>query len=691
MQLDSPIESILGVGPAYARALRSHSINTVLDLIKQVPARYLDFSHITSIAEVRPGQLVTVAATVIECNLERTPRKHMFLVRARVKDAGGEIGAIWFNQPYLKEKLKPGTVLRLCGVALIDPKVGLTLRNPIIQFSGVAMPEKYYSKKTGVESGKFARLIEKTTLLIDEITDPLPAAILSEFNLPSLSVAYKELHFPQNMEDISEGKTRLALDELWSLMLITGTAKKIESGRSSIPITIDSKLLKQDVNDLPFKLTKGQVAVLDQICQDVSRRSPMRRLLNGDVGSGKTVVAFLVAKQSVASGHSAVFLAPTTVLAMQHYQNWRLLYPNVPSFLFTGSLNLVNGEKQTRAEAIKLLKESGPGIICGTHAIFQSEVDLHHSVGFVIVDEQHRFGVMQRARLINSQNGSTPHLLSMSATPIPRTAALVLYGDLDVSVLPEKPHDRKTIVTKLASEKSREMAYKFVDQLIEKGQQAYVICPLIGLDADDDVEMGGRLVLIEERKALLDEYEKLTKTVFAHRRLGMLHGRMKQQEKDDVLMAFRKHDLDILVSTSVVEVGVDVANATAMVIESAEFFGLAQLHQLRGRVGRGVEQSFCFLFASNWTQNTKKRLEMLVQYHDGFTLAEKDLELRGPGEIYGTMQAGFAPFKFASLGNLTLVEKAKHISERLSEIGEDKWPVELKNWINERRQIAHIE
>lgn len=691
MKLDSPIEAIPGVGPASAKALRNHNIETVEDVLHTTPFRYTDFTKIIDIANTRVGQVAVVSGTVESCQIERTSRRRMILVWAQISDSSGNIDAVWFNQTFIANRLTKGSVIRLCGLVTLDKRRGKVLRNPSIQTDLDPRPEPHYSERTGIESGRFARIVKSVVGIADLILDPLPGELCDRYHTPQLSKAIRLIHFPHTMSEINESRSRLALDELWSLMVVSRLTKKEVAKDETVVLNVDEQIFKADEKRLPYKLTAGQRQALEDIFDDLQKQVPMRRLLNGDVGSGKTIVAFLASHQVIFNGFSVIFLAPTTVLAGQHYQNWRQLFPDVPHFLFTSGHCQVNGEEVSRSKAIAALKSTKAAFICGTHAVFHRDFDLDGRIGLVIVDEQHRFGVSQRSHLISSKSNFVPHLLSMSATPIPRTAALVLYGDLDISVLPEKPAERKEITTKLASEKSRPYVYQFVDQLISKGQQTYIVCPIIGLDKGEEESYDGRLMLLEERKAVVDEYERLQKTIFAHCRIGLLHGRMKQAEKDQILNDFRQGNYDILLSTSVVEVGVDVQKATAMLVEGAEYFGLAQLHQLRGRVGRGADQSFCFLFANNWSTNVKERLQLLEQYNDGFTLAEKDLALRGPGEIYGTLQAGFSPFKYASLADYSLIDKARQITEDIIKMGTEKWPPALIQWIDDRKINIHLE
>ncbi len=669
------------------KALTEHGLTTVKDILFFTPRRYVDFTALCRVVELGNGQWAAIEGVVKSVSIKRTPRRGMTIVQALISDQSGSIETIWFNQPYLRNTLINGSTVRLWGQVVNDTKNGRVLRNPAIQTTANAQPQPHYSERSGIEDGRFRRIVAQVLPLAKELVDPLPSDLLIRYKIVSLEQAIVLAHTPRSMDDVKKARHRLAVEELWSLMVIARLSKQAFQSADTPAISADAQSFLFDVAKLPFKLTSGQEAALRDIKRDISGKHPMRRLLNGDVGSGKTVVAFLAARQVLASGYKVIMLAPTTVLAQQHYATWRHYFADSPHILITAGASIVNGEAVSRAKAIEAIERTNAAFVCGTHAVLQHDVPLDEGVGLVIVDEQHRFGVAQRAQLISGHRHTTPHMLSMSATPIPRTAALVLYGDLDISLLPEKPAERKPIMTRLVSERGREVMYRFIDQELKKGRQAYVICPVIELTDED---LSG-FSLVEERKAVKAEYERLQQSVFSHRRIGILHGKMKAQEKDEVLSSFRQGELDILLSTSVVEVGVDVPNATAMLIEGAEYFGLAQLHQLRGRVGRSDMQSYCFLVAGHWSKTVKERLELLVEHHDGFTLAEKDLSLRGPGELYGTIQAGIAPFQYASLSDMKVVVEAQAIAEDIIALPQKQWPDALQATIEDRQGNLHME
>ncbi|MFA6082558.1 MAG: ATP-dependent DNA helicase RecG [Patescibacteria group bacterium] len=686
--LDSPIEVVAGVGPAIAAKLHSRGINIVRDLLSFTPMRYIDFSHPKKSNSLMAGKWAVISGTITGCHQEHSFRKRMAIIKAEITDDAGKIEAVWFNQPFLTQILRVGRPVRLHGLVIQDQFGKKILRNPEIQLTADGKPEVRYSTKSGIESGRFKHIINSILPLTDSLPDPLPPDLLKKLKLISLSQALRWCHQPEKISDVTLARTRLAIDELWTLMVLTKLTKQQNQAHPALKIAVDETRVKNDVDRLPFKLTDGQNKAIGQILSDISKTVPMRRLLNGDVGSGKTVVAMLACHQAILSGWRAIMIAPTVVLAWQHIRNWQKLYPNVPSFIFTGNGVWFNGQKIKTSEIKSTLDNNPAAFICGTHAVFSPELELVNNTALVIVDEQHRFGVMQRAFF--SQNPkAVPHLLSMSATPIPRTAALVLYGDMDASILPEKPAGRIQITSKLVSDNGREMMYKFIDQLIDKGERVYIVCPLIS-PPDPDEEFG-QFNFGDDRKTVIAEFEKLQKTVFSHRRIGLLHGKMKAAEKDAVLTSFRDGELDILITTSVIEVGVDVPEATAMVIEGAEYFGLAQLHQLRGRVGRSDKPSYCFLCAANWNESTQSRLELLVKYHDGFSLAEQDLQLRGPGELYGTIQAGVIPFKYASLADKNYIEIAKQIADEIITTPVEKRSPELESWLSTHQNMLHVE
>ncbi len=681
MTLDSPVLMVTGVGPTVSKALNLHGIMTVLDILRYTPMRWIDYSRALPIKSLSIGATVVIHATIGHVTNERTKSKRMAVVRAIVSDQSGSIDAIWFNQPYLSQTLRSGATIRLRGVVGFNGQSGKVLQSPTICKDDARMIVPVYSERTGIKSSRFSQLVSRVLYMTKDIADPLPQTLRHKFNLLSLSEALSALHYPHTSSNIANGLKRLAIDELWSIMVLT-RAHKIAVGQSkAVAIVANHERMQQFLRKLDFNLTSAQKTVLGEIQSDLARKIPMRRLLNGDVGSGKTVVAFGVADQVLNASLSAALISPTTVLAEQHYQSWRKLNSAFESFLFTSGLILYNGQKISRILALKHLKTIKTAFFCGTHSLFHDDIIKDRNIGLVIVDEQHRFGVAQRATALNKQH-LVPHLLTMSATPIPRTAALTLYGDLDVSYLKDKPHGRRSVITRLASERSRPQLERFINQIIDRGEQVFIVCPSI--ETVDDAS--DQLFIIQEKKAVKKEFDRL-KSIFPQRRIGLLHGKLRQAEKEQVLSQFKEANLDILVTTSVIEVGVDMTGASVIVIEGAEHFGLASLHQLRGRVGRGANQAYCFLLASEWNDATTKRLQLLVNHDDGFTLAEKDLMMRGPGDLFGTLQAGFAPFRYASLSDGQLVREAEQICQSILSLGQKNWPDELNKWIESKASI----
>ncbi len=688
MRLDSPVEIIPGVGPTIAAKLKGKGVITVGNVLSIVPIRYVDFSAIQPINSLRVGQWVAVRGVIREIVSERSPKKRMVIIKATIEDESGSLEVVWFNQQYISRILYQGRTVSLYGIIVFGPHGEMMMRAPEIQTAAVLKPIPHYSLRYGVEDGTLRRIISAALERMEKYRDPLPNYLREQLNMPDIDWSVRAIHQPRTTLEIDQAKTRLSLDELWTLMTAVAVGKKQHSTMGALAIPTDTDMLNADKKIFPFELTDDQERALAVILSDCSQAHPMRRLLNGDVGSGKTAVAMLVARQVIANGGIVVMVAPTTLLAKQHFDTWNKYWPKEDRVLLTSGSLLWNGQQTPRKQMVPKLASFSHGFISATHSVLQADIKLSH-LDLVIVDEQHRFGVAQRAQMLSQGSDTVPHLLSMSATPIPRTAALVLYGDLDISVIAHKPHERTKTITRLMSDKGREVMYQFVDQQIQKGQQVYVVCPLVEQSAEDQ-EFDGTFHFVEERKAVKDEFDRLQKTVFAHRRIGLLYGKMKQADKDTILDQFRRGELDMVVTTTVIEVGVDVPNATIMLVEGAENFGLAQLHQLRGRVGRSALQSYCFLSAQHWTEAVKERLQLLVQYDDGFTLAEKDLHFRGPGELYGTLQAGVTPFRFASLANTKLIEQAQTIRDYLMS-HQDTWSDELRTLIEKRSSSIHPE
>lgn len=681
--LDTPIEKLSHVGPRTLPRLKRLGIATVGDLLRHFPARYEDYSQVIPMDQIHEaGQIVSVQGFVRTVETIRAWKRRLVITTATLEDDTGGVRATWFNQPYLENTLKEGTEVSLSGKVAQD-KRGLYLSNPSyekisnyelgirnndLRHTGRLIP--IYPETEGITS-KYLRFLIKPILDgLQEVPDPLPPAIVQKFRFPGALDALRDIHFPADEADTAAPRQRFAFEELFLFQLRALIDRQKMQMLPAPRIAFAADKIAAFVKSLPFELTGDQRRSAFEILKDLDRDHPMNRLLNGDVGSGKTVVALIAAYQTALAGHQAVFMAPTELLANQHHATVSHLIP--PGI----SLGLLTGSKKIHRDA---------DIIIGTHAVIAKGVTFKN-LGLVIIDEQHRFGVHQRMKLIKDQK-LVPHLLSMTATPIPRTLALTIYGDLDVSLLKEKPKGRQEINTKVVPETKRQEAYAFIEQQIQEGRQVFVICPRI-----EASQVPKKNLLAVEMKMVTEEYEKLSKTIFPHRRVAMLHGKMKSKEKDEIMAAFKDHQTDIIVSTSVIEVGVDVPNATIMMIESAERFGLAQLHQFRGRVGRGAHQSYCFLFTSSPEITTTRRLQAMERTNDGFQLAEMDLKIRGPGEFTGTSQSGLPDLAMASLSNIELIKTARDEAQSLlkSDPALVKYPL-LKARLEQLQRMVHFE
>jgi ATP-dependent DNA helicase RecG len=712
LSLYSPIEEIPRVGPAFQKKLKRMGINTVRDLLFHFPHRYEDFSKITKISEVKLNGPFCIQGKILEIENIRTWKKRMILTKVLLQDESGAIQAIWFNQPYLIKTLEKDDYISLVGRTALGEE-GMYLANPAY--------EKLSSEKESIHTGRIIPVYPETEglssrwlryilrpLLVSfgkKIVDPLPEKILKANNLLSFRKAIWQIHFPDSLDLAKRAQERFSFEEVFFISLFALREKFIVSREKSLTIPINLPLIQDFVGNLPFKLTDAQRKSSWQILKDIEKPRPMNRLLEGDVGSGKTVVATIAALNVAKSGYQVAIMAPTEILAKQHFQGVAKLLENfkLSIALLTGKEDKIRSKKLknevleiSRQRLLEKAREGGIDILIGTHALIQDKVKFG-KLALVIVDEQHRFGVEQRARLCQEKNGKMrliPHLLSMTATPIPRTLTLTIYGDLDLSLLNELPKGRKQIVTKVISPEMREKAYQFIRKEVKKGRQVFVICPRIESANRKQRTMNNKKDILgwTEAKAVKEEYEKLSKTVFPDLKVGMLHGKMKSREKEKIMRDFKNKKTDILVSTSVVEVGIDIPNATVMMIEGAERFGLAQLHQFRGRVGRSKYQSYCFLFTESPAKKTKARLKALLTSKNSFELAEKDLKIRGPGDFFGTRQWGIPDIAMNSLGDIFLVEKTRQAAKEILE--EDfqfkKYPL-LKERINHFQQRVHLE
>ena len=664
--LDAPVSTLPGVSTAYTSRLRRLDIATVGDLLYHFPHRYDDYSTLKPINRLEYGEETTVIGTIWETRSKQA-RGGGAIVTSVIADASGTIEAVWFNQPYLARQLRAGRRIVLSGK--VDEYLGrLTLQSPAWEplereLIHTARLVPIYPLTRGVTPRWMRRLMKR---VVDHwaprLDDHLPGTVRERIGLMDLPAAIRQIHFPDDKEAAEEARRRLSFDEFLFIQLGMLHQRQEWQRQQGMALATDQALLNRFLQSLPFELTGAQRYSMDQILQDLAQSRPMSRLLQGDVGSGKTVVATAAMLMAAADGKQTALMAPTEILAEQHYRtisellaasgDWGLPDP-VSAVLLTGSLRRVE-----RGKVYTALASGEADIVVGTHALIQQHVTFR-DLALVVVDEQHRFGVIQRGTL--RSKGGSPHMLVMSATPIPRSLALTIYGDLEISLIDELPPGRQPIQTRWLVPRERERAYAFLRRQIEQGRQGFVLCPLI--EESDKVEA----------RAAVEEYDRLQQTVFPDLRLGLLHGRMKGTEKNSVMTGFRQGDVDILVSTSVVEVGIDVPNATVMLVEGADRFGLAQLHQFRGRVGRGAHQSYCLLLSDTAspddpkTKTTWERLKAIEETQDGFVLAEKDLELRGPGDFFGVRQSGLPSLRLASLSDVRILEQARAEAQAIFE------------------------
>ncbi len=656
--LDSPVTVLRGVGKRQAQRLAKLGVHTIRDMLYFFPRRYDDYSCLKPINRLQYGEEVTIVAQVWDAGVHRT-RSGGKLFKAILSDGSGSIEATWFNQAYLADKIRAGQHLAVSGK--VDEYLGRLCFNspewePLdVERLNTGRIVPVYPLTSGVRARWLRQLMKRTVdYWARRVPDHLPVSVRNEAGLMELEEALLQIHFPDSQESLERARYRLAFDELFLLqvgMLQQRRAWRSEPGR---PLRGDRGLLNRFLRRLPFRLTAAQKRALRQITTDIRSPRPMNRLLQGDVGSGKTVVAAAAMVLAISAGAQVALMAPTAILAEQHYQTLTRLLAFWPADRNPLQIRLLTG-RVTGAEREEIyagLADGSIHLVVGTHALIQKGVQFHN-LGLVIIDEQHRFGVRQRAAL--RQKGYNPHLLVMTATPIPRSLELTVWGHLDVSVIDEMPPGRQPVVTRVLLPVERERAYSFVRAQVEKGRQAYIICPLV--EESDKIEA----------KAAVEEYQRLQKYVFPDLRLGLLHGRMRGDEKEETMSRFAQGALDILISTAVVEVGIDVPNATVMLIEGAERFGLSQLHQFRGRVGRGEHASCCLLVSGSSSQEAQERLRVVEATQDGFALAQKDLEMRGPGDFLGTRQSGLPLLHLADITDLRMIEAARETAQRLFE------------------------
>jgi ATP-dependent DNA helicase RecG len=689
--LETPLKNISLITPRYHRVLKKLGLFCVKDFLFYLPFRYDDFRKNVMLSSEHLEKNVTVEGKISKTKLNRSWKRKMAIAEIFVEDASGTLlKAVWFNQPYVLESLRQGETVRLSGKLTMNGK-DFSMSSPAWEKSSrdatnTARLVPVYPETSGITS-KWIRWQMKNFLPLSELLpDIIPADILEKYNLYDISETIRQLHFPDSREKLLRAQKRMAFQEMFLIQLKALEVRKNREGKKGMKIGFDEKLVKSFVATLPFKLTDAQRKASFEILKDLEKPRPMNRLLNGDVGSGKTIVAAVAVLETILSSRQATLMAPTEVLARQHFESFSKLFEkyDVKIALLTGSYKLIQGESVTRLEALEKIKNGKIDFVIGTHALIQKDVSFQN-LALTIIDEQHRFGVAQRAAiqqettLLEDGNARTiPHLLTMTATPIPRTLAIAFFGSLDLSILDEMPKNRKPIITKIIPPDEQEKIYSFTGSEIKKGRQAFVIFPLVEESTSESML---------DVKAAVKEREELQK-VFPEFKIGLLHGRMKAKEKEDVMRKFHEKEFHILVSTSVVEVGIDVPNSTIIIIENSERFGLTQLHQFRGRVGRGAHQSYCFLFSKTSAQ----RLKILEKSNDGFLIAEKDLELRGPGQFFGHIQSGVADIAMENLSNLKLIKFAR--AESLEILSADpqlkKHPL-LKDALQKFSEKVHLE
>ncbi len=654
--IEAPLTRIQGIGPKSAKTLKKLDLETLGDLLWHLPRRYDDYSRLKTINRLWYGEEVTIIATVDSVNVRSARGGKMKIIEATISDGTGSLRLTWFNQPWIADRLKSGRAVVVSGK--VDQYLGrLTMNNPEWEpLEGKQLHTNrivpVYPLTAGITAKWIRRLMNGVVpRLAPHLKDPLPTSIQESAELIPLGEALQQVHFPDSWEKLEQAQHRLAFDEMLLLQLGVLAQKRDWEEQQAEPMTIDQQRFDQFVSALPYQLTKAQSKSLEDIRKDLAAPHPMNRLLQGDVGSGKTVVAAVAMAIAASNNKQSALMAPTSILAEQHLQTLRDLLPGMTGVPAESIRLLIGATPEAEKREIRQgLADGTIPYVVGTHALLEDPVTFAE-FGLAVIDEQHRFGVEQRAIL--RAKGDNPNLMVMTATPIPRSLALTVFGDLEVSVIDEIPPGRQKIETRILRPIERARAFNFTRSQLDAGHQAFIIFPLVEESEKIDA------------KAAVEEHERLRKTEFEKYRVGLLHGRMSADEKEQAMGQFRAGEIDVMVSTSVVEVGVDIPNATVMLVEGANRFGLAQLHQFRGRVGRGPHKSYCLLISDQDDEDSNKRLKAMEATDDGFKLAELDLEQRGPGDFLGTRQSGFVELRMASLTDVRLIEKARREAQRL--------------------------
>jgi ATP-dependent DNA helicase RecG len=702
--LQTPLKNIPKIIPKYHKILEKMELHTVEDLLLYFPFRYDDFSQTVLISPEHTNQTVTIEGVVTKTKLARVFRRKMTIAEITVEDENKlPLKAVWFNQPFILESMPEGTLVRLSGKITLHGKM-LQMSNPSWEKAarettntGCLVP--VYSETRGITSKWIRWQIKPLLELAKQLDDLIPYEIRTRLNLYDIYTALTQIHFPQSREKLLRAQKRFAFGEMFLVQLKTLQVKSQWENNNSLQINFDEKLIQAFVKQLPFKLTGAQRKASFEILKDLEKPMPMNRLLNGDVGSGKTIVAAIACLQAQNAGFQIALLAPTEVLAKQHFESFQKIFTDYDFniALLTSSYKQINNATETRLNLLKKIADGKINLIIGTHAIIQKDVAFKN-LALIIIDEQHRFGVAQRAFLqqetMEASDGSKktiPHLLTMTATPIPRTLAIAMFGSLELSILDEMPKNRKEIITRIIPPDVRQETYDFIRQQVQTGRQVFIILPLV-----EDSKV------LTEVKAATSEHKRLSEEIFPDLRLGLLHGKLKSKEKETVMQEFsalggsasggKDKKIDILVSTSVVEVGIDIPNATIMMIEDADRFGLSQLHQFRGRVGRGQHQSYCFLLTNSNTEKATDRLRAMEDTNDGFEISQKDLELRGPGQFFGLVQSGLPDIAMEHLSNLKLIKFARAEAKNILDVDPQlkKHPL-LKDALKKFQEKVHLE
>ncbi len=677
LTLKSELKEINRVGQKTALLLKKLGLNTIHDLLFYFPFRYDNFAQPIAIKFLHNNQIASVQGTINLIQNKKSVRRHIYITEALISDNTASLKVIWFNQAFLTRNYKIGDKISLAGrvvenygqLSMISPQSEKLYQGKAIHTQGLVANYHLTGKLT---QKQLRFLIKSVIYLASQEKEWLPLEIRKRLKLINLGQALKQIHFPQNKKEILQARQRLAFAELFLRQLKGQLIKQSFSQKKAWALEFQEKATQNFVNSLPFKLTTAQRQAAWEILKDLTKAHPSKRLLEGDVGSGKTLVAAIAILNTVLNNKQAVIMAPTTILANQHFQTINKLFKD---YNFKISLLTASHPDPIANQA---------DIIIGTQSLIQEKIKFNN-LALAVIDEQHRFGVNQRQKIIdfNTKNDIIPHFLSLSATPIPRSLALSIYGDLDLSIINQKPKGRKTVITRIIEEEKRTDTYNFVAQQIKTGHQAFVVCPVI--------DYSDRLGI----KSAKEQYKYLNQVVFPKLKIGLLHGKLKARDKDKIMTDFSTGKYQILVSTSVIEVGVDVPQANIMIIEGAEHFGLAQLHQFRGRIGRGQDQSYCFLFVSDEIKQNKEsldRLKALVKYQNGFELAKMDLKLRGGGDIYGLDQSGWLEMKIASLFDYENIRKAQQEAKAI--IKKDpylkKYPY-IKTKLGEWENDIHLE